>query len=113
MQSPPRVLSFCAHPDDAEFRVAGTQAATDFAIDVRSVVDVKEQMLVRHTSRRNWIRDHHHADDYVLNLRERDAAMGARAGVPAAEGFTQHLGPGYPHDDPLGDALRDKIRKLE
>ena len=46
-------------------------------------------------------------------MRDRDAAMGARAGFAAGEGFTQHLGPGYPHDDVLGEALADTIRKLE
>ena len=96
----------------AETDFRGQPAPADFAVDVSSKVDVKEAMLICHASQRNWIRDHHGTDDYVIALRDRDAAMGARVGFAAAEGFTQHLGPGYPHDDVLGEALADKIKDV-
>jgi len=97
----------------AETDWRGRPAPADFVVDVAGKADVKKQMLTCHASQRNWIRDHHGTDDYVIALTGRDAAMGARVGFEAGEGFTQHLGPGYPHDDVLGEALAGKVRKIE
>ena len=91
----------------------GRPFGVSFVVDISDKRDVKERMLVCHASQRNWIRDHHGTDDYVVALHERGAAMGARVGVDAGEGFIQHLGPGYPHDDPIGEALADRVRKTD
>jgi len=91
----------------------GNDAPVDFVVDVGAKVDVKEKMLACHASQRNWIRDHHGADNYINLMKERTAAMGDRVGFAAGEGFSQHLGAGYPHDDVLADALGEKVRKLD
>ncbi len=91
----------------------GRPFPVSFVVDISDKRQLKEQMLVRHASQRDWIRDHHRTDDYVAALHARSAAMGARVGFDAGEGFIQHLGGGYPHDDPIGEALGDRVRKTD
>ena len=58
-------------------------------------------MLACHASQREWLRAHHGIDEYLDSMRRFAAVRGKLLGVAAAEGFVQHLGHGYPHDDLL------------
>ena len=70
-------------------------------IDITAQLEKKLAMLACHASQREWLRAHHGMDEYLEAARRRSAARGKLAGVPHAEGFAQHLGHGYPHDDLL------------
>ncbi len=91
--------------------IFGGRPPVHFFVDISSVTDTKEQMAACHQSQRDWIKRHHGTDNWIEHLKELDAESGRQAGTDAAEGFVQHLGNGYPHDNILAEALGDKIRK--
>ena len=76
-----------------------------FRVDISSVIDDKSRMLECHESQRAWLRKHHGVDNLVESMRAWGAEQGRRAGVSFAEGFRQHLGHSFPHDNRLGDLL--------
>lgn len=93
--------------------ILGRAAPVRFAVDITEADEIKDRMIACHRSQVDWIRAHHHTDDWAASIRRRDAELGARVGVPAAEGFLQHLGAGYPHEDPIADALGERVHALE
>jgi diadenosine tetraphosphatase ApaH/serine/threonine PP2A family protein phosphatase len=58
-------------------------------------------MLACHASQREWLRAHHGMDEYLDATRRHAEARGELIGAAAAEGFVQHRGHAYPHDDLL------------
>jgi LmbE family N-acetylglucosaminyl deacetylase len=74
-------------------------------IDITQQLEKKTQMLACHASQREWLRAHHHMDEYIESMKRDAAARGKLLGVPAAEGFTQHRGHAYPEDDLLKTLL--------
>lgn len=74
-------------------------------IDITQVIDTKKAMLACHASQRNWLRAKHGMDEYIESGMAWSAETGKLAGVSYAEGFRQHLGPFYPHDDILKHIL--------
>lgn len=96
----------------AEVDQRGREVDLDFVVDVGEVIATKERMLACHASQRDWIRHHHGVDDFVDGMRRRCAETGARAGFEYGEGFFQHLGPGYPTADAIGEALGGRVHRL-
>lgn len=86
----------------------GRRVPARYVVDITSALDLKERMLAAHDSQRSWLREQHGEDEYLLWMR-RNGADRARdlndAAVKAAEGFTPHLGHGFPREDPLTPAL--------
>ncbi|HEX4610077.1 MAG TPA: PIG-L family deacetylase [Urbifossiella sp.] len=76
-----------------------------FRVDVSGVIADKARMLACHESQRAWLRKHHGVDNLVDSMKDWGAAQGKAAGVGYAEGFRQHLGHSYPHDNLLADLL--------
>jgi N-acetylglucosamine malate deacetylase 1 len=76
-----------------------------FRIDISSVIDTKADMLAAHASQREWLLKHHGLDQYLQAMRDWSAQRGREAGVDYAEGYRQHLGHSYPHDNLLGHLL--------
>jgi hypothetical protein len=69
-------------------------------------------MLASHASQREWLREQHGEDEYLLWIRRMgaDRARDAgRRGVRYAEGFRQHRGHGFPTRDALTDALGPRV----
>lgn len=84
----------------------------DMFIDVGSVVERKVEMLAQHVSQKRWLDESQGHDSYLQTLRDLDAECGRMSGVFAfAEGWRRHLHLGFcgEHDDPLREALRDKV----
>lgn len=86
----------------------GRRVPAPFVVDITDVIDRKEKMLAAHDSQRTWLREQHGEDEYLHWMR-RSGADRARdfrkKTVKYAEGFTQHLGHGFPKDDLLTRAL--------
>ena len=122
------VLSFLAHPDDAEILCAGTlirlkeagweiHIATATAGDCGTMdrnrwdissIRTQEAPRRRHASQREWLLKHHGMDQYLKAMRDWSAHRGQACGVACAEGFRQHLGHSYPQDNVLEKLLGAK-----
>ncbi len=83
----------------------GNPIRPGFWIDISTAIERKEALLACHASQREWLLKHHGMDEYLRSMREWGAARGAEVGVAYAEGFRQHLGHAYPHDNLLGETL--------
>lgn len=83
----------------------GNAITPSFWIDISEVMDRKEQLLACHASQRDWLLKHHGMDEYLRSMREWGEARGREVGVKYAEGFRQHLGHAYPHDNLLAETL--------
>jgi LmbE family N-acetylglucosaminyl deacetylase len=78
-------------------------------VDISGEITVKEKMLARHESQRNWLLTHHKMDEYLLAMKRFARQRGLETGVEYAEGFRQHLGHGFPQDNVLAALLGDKV----
>jgi LmbE family N-acetylglucosaminyl deacetylase len=83
----------------------GHEVPPGFGIDISTVVDAKAEMLACHASQRDWLLKHHGLDQYLETMRAWGRQRGQAFGVPAAEGFRQHLGHSYPQENVLGQLL--------
>ena len=87
----------------------GQQIKPGFIIDISSKIQVKEQMLACHASQRDWLRDHHGMDEYIIAMKSFSAIRGSQIAAPYAEGFRQHIGHAFPQDNILEAALGDLL----
>ena len=79
----------------------GNPAAPTTIIDISRQLEQKTKMLACHASQREWLRAHHGMDEYIDAMKRQGEARGKEIGVACAEGFVQHRGHPYPHDDLL------------
>ncbi|MEA2736578.1 MAG: 4-oxalomesaconate hydratase [Humisphaera sp.] len=86
----------------------GNPVAPTTIIDIAAQIEQKAKMLACHASQREWLRAHHGMDEYIDAMKRRSAARGKEAGVAYGEGFIQHRGHPYPHDDALTEFVRAK-----
>jgi LmbE family N-acetylglucosaminyl deacetylase len=78
-------------------------------VNINSEMEIKENMLICHSSQRNWLLNHHKIDEYVLFMKQMAEKRGSEINVLHAEGFRQHLGHGYPLENILKDILGDLV----
>lgn len=89
----------------------GRPVTPDFLVDVTEVFPTKRAMLACHESQRNWLRDQHGMDDYLVTMEEwtrrraAECASDSGAKIEFAEGFRQYLGHPYPRTPLLQDLL--------
>lgn len=86
----------------------GQRAPASYLVNISSVIDRKAEMLAAHASQREWLRQQHGEDEYLHWMRRLGAERARdfrKKGVTHAEGFTQHLGHGFPKADLLTPAL--------
>jgi LmbE family N-acetylglucosaminyl deacetylase len=74
-------------------------------VDITSVIDIKTEMLACHKSQREWLRQHHGMDEYLLAMKRQAESRGSEIGVQYAEGFRQHLGHAYPQNNLILEEL--------
>jgi LmbE family N-acetylglucosaminyl deacetylase len=79
----------------------GNRQPTGFIVDVSSVFEEKIAMLACHESQRNWLLAQHGIDEYLDACRRWSGKRGEEIGREFGEGFRQHLGHPYPHDNLL------------
>lgn len=83
----------------------GQRLPVDFIVDVSAAFERKIAMLACHASQREWLRRQHGLDEYLDGCRRWCAVRGSEIGVAYGEGFTQHRGHPYPHDNRLAAIL--------
>jgi LmbE family N-acetylglucosaminyl deacetylase len=84
----------------------------DMYINVTDVIERKCEMLGCHTSQKQWLDDSQGLDCYLQTLRDFDRQCGRMSGrFEYAEGWRRHLHLGFceEDDDPLREALQDRI----
>jgi N-acetylglucosamine malate deacetylase 1 len=77
----------------------------DFIVDITKTMAQKERMLAAHASQREWLRAQHGIDEYILTMKRWCGCRGGQIGAEFGEGFRQHKGHAYPHDNLLGQLL--------
>jgi len=85
--------------------IYGNPAQTGFVVDITKEIEIKGEMLKCHDSQRQWLLSHHGIDQYIIEMTRMAENRGRLTGVKYGEGFTQHLGHGYPQDNLLGSLL--------
>lgn len=89
--------------------IFGKAVIPSIYVDISGEIDVKEKMLARHESQRNWLLTHHKMDEYLLAMKRFAGQRGHETGVEFAEGFRQHLGHGFPQENILTNILGSKV----
>jgi len=92
----------------------GRRVQAGIVVDVTSAMAEKEKMLACHASQRDWLREQHGEDEYLLSMKRWGADRARdfhKKAVKYAEGFTRHLGHGFPKDDLLTQALGKRLVK--
>jgi LmbE family N-acetylglucosaminyl deacetylase len=85
----------------------GHALPADFVVDVTRVFPRKRDAFACHESQRAWLKKQHGLDDYLETVERWSASRGEQIGVRYGEGFRQHVGHPYPHDNLLLECLRD------
>lgn len=95
--------------------IFGRRLTPQFYVDVTEVIEARLEMLGLHQSQRKWLQSHHGLDDYVEGARRRCRNAGEQASrisgreMAYAEGFCQHLGHAYPHENILAQILEHRV----
>ena len=87
----------------------GQPVKPHIVVDVSEVIAEKLEMLSKHESQREWLREHHGMDEYIEATRRWSADRGESVGRAYGEGFRQHLGHGYPQTDVLRETLGELV----
>lgn len=77
-------------------------------VNINSVINIKEKMLMSHRSQQSWLRAHNGMDQYLQNMKELSEKRGVQISTAYAEGFRQHLG----HAFPQGNILKSELNGL-
>ncbi|MEP6757058.1 MAG: PIG-L family deacetylase [Chthonomonadales bacterium] len=83
----------------------GRPARLSCMVDISAHIEAKSEALACHASQREWLRTQHGMDDYLKTMRDWSASRGKEIGVEYAEGFCQHVGHPFPHEDLLANLL--------
>lgn len=84
----------------------------DMFVNVSDVIQRKVEMLSKHVSQKKWLDESQGHDSYLQTLRDLDAQCGRMSGLfEYAEGWRRHLHLGFcdEQDDPLREALHDRV----
>jgi len=84
---------------------SGKPVLPDFTIDVSTTFETKKLMLAKHETQRDWLRQQHKIDDYLVRMEQWTRACGARAGIALGEGFRQYRVHPYPQSPMLQECL--------
>jgi len=99
---------YYADPVDGKDKL-GADISPGMIVDTSGVMDTKEKMLCCHKSQRDWLLKHHGIDEYVAAMKGLGRKRGADIGRDFGEGFRQHLGHAYPHDNILKKELGELV----
>jgi LmbE family N-acetylglucosaminyl deacetylase len=77
-------------------------------VDITSEIDIKTKMLACHESQQSWLLSHQDSE-YILAMKRFSEKRGKEINTEYAEGFRQHLGHGYQHENILKEILGDSV----
>jgi LmbE family N-acetylglucosaminyl deacetylase len=77
-------------------------------VDITSEMPIKEKMLACHESQQSWLLSHQDSE-YILAMKRFGEKRGKESGTKYAEGFRQHLGHGYQHENILKEILGNSV----
>lgn len=84
-------------------------------VDIEDKIDIKEEMLRRHASQKEWLDTSQGMDSYLITMREICGQMGEMAPSPLkyAEGFRQHMHAGLSavDADKLSEVLSARVQR--
>jgi LmbE family N-acetylglucosaminyl deacetylase len=80
-------------------------------VDVTGQIQFKADMLARHRSQRDWLMKQHGMDKYIETMKNTARRYGKHCGFEYAEGYTQHRGNAYPHDNILKKILGNRVEE--
>jgi len=83
----------------------GRKVRADFYVDISSTMTIKEKMLTRHKSQREWLRAQHGIDQYILQMKKWSKARGSEIEKRYVEAFRQHKGHPFPEENILASIL--------
>lgn len=107
---PHKFVPYLYYADAMEGKdIFGNEIKPSIYVDIKSVMDTKEQMLCCHKSQRDWLLAHHGIDEYVESMKRFAQKRGNEIKCKYAEGFRQHLGHSYPQDNILKEELKDLV----
>ena len=81
-------------------------------IDITTALERKREALACHVSQKEWLDVSQGMDSYLITMEDMSREVGTMSGkFEFAEGWRRHLHLGFcaPEDDPLTDALGDKV----
>jgi len=84
----------------------GNGTPCDFIVDISTQMELKLNMLACHKSQREWLQRQHGMDEYLDACRRWSQKRGAEIGAAYGEGFRQHKGHPYPHENLLQQLLQ-------
>ena len=90
----------------------GMEIKAGTIVDITGVMSIKEKLLCCHESQRHWLMTHHGMDEYINMMKESGEKRGRQINSAFAEGFRQHLGHAYPHDNILRSELGDLVHTI-
>lgn len=84
----------------------GNPLPPEFVVDISATFEKKMEMLASHASQRNWLLKQHGIDEYLDSGRKWSEIRGREINAAYGEGFRQHKGHPYPHDNLLIELLK-------
>ncbi len=84
----------------------GDPIEPQFIVDISEKMELKLEMLACHASQREWLRQIHDMDEYLDSCKRWSAARGKELGVDYGEGYRQHKGHPFTHENVLGELLK-------
>ena len=83
----------------------GNIVPPDFVVNVAATFARKREMLAAHASQRDWLKQHHGADNYLDEMERWTRERGHLVGIPLGEGFRRYRGHPYPQSPLLEQLL--------
>jgi LmbE family N-acetylglucosaminyl deacetylase len=90
--------------------ILGNPVPLSLFVDISGTLERKEHMLACHESQLAWLAAQQGMADNRTILRQMAAHCGRLSGFHCAEGFRQHLGQGFPQDNPLAALLGSLLK---
>ena len=90
----------------------GRVVEPDLVVDTTDLIELKKKMLAKHASQKLWLDESQGLNSYLDAMAGLDEELGRMSCLfKFAEGWRRHLHLGFcgPQDDPLKDALKDRI----
>ena len=92
--------------------ILGNEIRSNLFVDITATLARKLEMLDCHQSQKAWLRAQQGISDSSGIVHQRAERAGQLSGFRWAEGYRQHLGQGFPHDNLLAAVLGELARDV-